>query len=79
MSMRACERCLENGWDYVFIDGFVTATRKFCGAEVQWEPKQRTVTGRYDKAKYIRQAVPGPACIPGQLPEDREGKLPWQE
>lgn len=40
MSMSMCDRCLENNWNYEFIDGWIRATCNFCGHEVEFETKK---------------------------------------
>jgi hypothetical protein len=37
--MYPCEKCLENIWWYEYIDGWVIATCKNCGNEVEFETK----------------------------------------
>lgn len=47
--MRPCNRCLENAWDYVYLDdGFVRATCKLCAYEVEWKTKTRRVLTEAD-------------------------------
>ena len=41
MAMRQCERCLENGWTFECIEGFVMAVCKHCGFEVQFPARKR--------------------------------------
>ena len=37
MSMRPCDNCLDNAWDFEKLpDGYMRATCKMCGYEVEW-------------------------------------------
>lgn len=38
MSMRPCDKCFENSWEFQRVDGYVRATCRFCGHEVEWKP-----------------------------------------
>ena len=38
--MRRCEQCLENVWDYEYLEGIIRATCRLCDYEVEWESKK---------------------------------------
>lgn len=40
MAMRPCGKCLENNWSYQHIEGYVRATCKLCGHEVEFPTKK---------------------------------------
>lgn len=39
--MRLCQKCLENNWQFEYIDGYIIATCKMCGHEVEFEAKKK--------------------------------------
>jgi len=41
MSMRACQKCNENYWNYKHIEGWIIATCKMCDFEVEFEVKKK--------------------------------------
>ena len=39
-NMRNCEKCLENNWQYEFIDGWIRATCQICFNQVEFPSKK---------------------------------------
>ncbi len=39
--MQRCNNCLENNWDFKYIDGWIKATCNLCGHEVEFEAKKK--------------------------------------
>jgi transcription elongation factor Elf1 len=74
--MNPCKNCLENQWTYLFDDktGIVTATCKYCGAEISFESKRarRARDPRYQ---------PKPCDVPlnnyTQQDDGDDGRAPW--
>ena len=40
--MYPCEKCLNNRWNYEYIDGWVRAICEICGNEVEFEAKKES-------------------------------------
>lgn len=38
--MRACDKCLENNWEYKCVDLWIIATCQNCGYEVQFKSRK---------------------------------------
>ena len=55
--MRACDKCLENRWDFEFIDGWIRATCP-CGNTAEWQSKKQ-------KPQELREGAP---CRNDQFP-----------
>ena len=45
MTMGLCNKCLENNWEYEYIEGYIRATCSFCGYEVEF-PSKKTKRNR---------------------------------
>ena len=41
MSMRVCQKCLDNNWKLVLVDGFILATCQGCGNEVEFQARTK--------------------------------------
>lgn len=39
--MSPCKSCFENYWDFKPLDGYITATCKFCGNEVEFRARNK--------------------------------------
>lgn len=77
--MRPCERCLENKWTYVYVDGWVTATCEHCGHEVMWDTmirKKRVSGGRRITVNKRSETVVG-AHFKENPGFTDDGKPPW--
>lgn len=56
--MRPCEKCLENNWEIKFIDGFIRATCRLCGHEVEFKAR----TGGHEDHREYQEGDPCRKC-----------------
>ncbi len=47
--MSGCEKCLDNAWDFKYNEGWIVATCRMCGHEVQFEARKGKRRRRFRK------------------------------
>lgn len=45
--MSVCSKCLENKWNYEYLEGYIIATCEFCGNQVEFMSRKL-------KKKYVK-------------------------